>query len=79
MRKQMEGDNAERRAKAREARERGKSPSAERVTTGSSKQRKHLDHGEDHVTKVTTARATKQPLAEGKREPRPHPRQGRAG
>ncbi|GGV24980.1 hypothetical protein ACFHW2_37880 [Actinomadura sp. LOL_016] len=36
--KKMEGDETQRRAKAREARESGSTPSAEKVTTGASKQ-----------------------------------------
>ncbi len=77
MAKQMEGDNAERRKKAREAREQGKTPSAERATTGASKQRKHLGDREDHVTKLRTPREAKQPLQEPERGPRPHQPQGR--
>ena len=38
MGKQMEGDNVERRKRAKEAREEGKDPSAEMVTLGASKQ-----------------------------------------
>jgi hypothetical protein len=36
--KKMEGDETQRRAKAREARAAGSTPSAEKVTTGASKQ-----------------------------------------
>ncbi len=46
MRKQMEGDNRERREKAKDARDEGMSPSEARVTTGASKQRRHLDQGD---------------------------------
>jgi hypothetical protein len=38
VRKKMEGDETQRRKKAREAREAGSSPSAEHATTGASKQ-----------------------------------------
>ena len=41
MRKQMEGDPERRRAKAKAARESGKSASEEGATTGASKQRDH--------------------------------------
>lgn len=60
MKRQMEGDNEERRKKARQAREEGKSPSAEQVTTGASKQRHHQPRSEDHDTKVERLRAGKQ-------------------
>jgi hypothetical protein len=73
MAKQMEGDNLERRRKARGAREAGNSPSAERVTAGSSKQRTHLGDRPDHATKLETPRATKQPLQESRRKPSPYP------
>lgn len=39
MAREMEGDNEERRRRARDARQRGKSPSASGVTYGASKQR----------------------------------------
>lgn len=41
MKKQMEGDNTERRNRAREARNEGHTPSEALVTTGASKQRHH--------------------------------------
>jgi hypothetical protein len=42
VRKKVEGDEEQRRAAAREAREAGEAPSARQVTTGASKQRSHL-------------------------------------
>jgi hypothetical protein len=39
MAREMEGDNTERRRRARDARQRGESPSANEVTYGASKQR----------------------------------------
>ena len=41
MRKEMEGDDEQRRAQARETREEGKRPSEAGGTTGASKQRDH--------------------------------------
>jgi len=41
--KQMEGDNEQRRTRARRARERGHTPSEEGVTLGASKQREHAE------------------------------------
>ena len=79
MGKEMEGDSRERRSKARRAREEGTDPSAARVTTGSSKQRKHLDEKDDHATRLKTARSTKQPLPEGERKPSPYPSRGGSG
>jgi hypothetical protein len=79
MGKQMEGDNRERRRKAQDAREKGTDPSAARVSTGSSKQRTHLDEQDDHATRLETARSTKQPLPQGKRKPSPYPSRGRSG
>ncbi len=52
MRKQMEGDNEQRRNRAKEARREGSSPSAEGVTTGASKQNFSLDRDEDHTQKM---------------------------
>jgi uncharacterized protein YbjT (DUF2867 family) len=49
VRKKMEGDEEQRRAAAREAREAGEAPSARNVTTGASKQRAHLP-GRESVT-----------------------------
>ncbi len=47
----MEGDNVERRKRAKEAREDGKQPSAEMVTLGASKQRATLPGREDAATR----------------------------
>jgi len=55
----MEGDNRQRRKKARQARQRGKLPSELEVTTGASKQREHLRREEDHVLKATRRRLGK--------------------
>jgi hypothetical protein len=63
MRKQMEGNNLQRRKKAREARARGKLPSALQLTTGASKQREHVERDEDHDKKVAARRQGKLPSA----------------
>lgn len=55
MRKQMEGDSEQRRAAAREAKERGESPSEGGVTTGASKQRPHLGNEATHEEKLQGA------------------------
>lgn len=74
MRKQVEGDSRERRKKARSARRQGKQPADERVTTGASKQHKHLAHREDHDTKLASIGAGKQGGALQARRPRGRPR-----
>lgn len=60
MGKQMEGDNVERRRRAKDARERGELPSAEGVTTGASKQRRHLSRQADHGERISAKVAGKQ-------------------
>ncbi|HEX7120702.1 MAG TPA: hypothetical protein VF212_18055 [Longimicrobiales bacterium] len=73
--KQMEGDNRQRRGKARRARGRGRLPSEEGVTTGASKQRHHLRDDVDHVEKIETIREGKQAvIRENTPEVRPRSR-----
>lgn len=75
--KQMEGDNAQRRKKAREAREEGRSPSAEGVTTGASQQRRHVAQDATHEEKVDAIRQGKQEhIRENTPEVRPRSRGG---
>lgn len=70
--KKMEGNEEQRRRAARKARERGRDPSAEGATQGASKQRRHLEQGEDHREKIETIRQGKQPIiAENTPETRP--------
>jgi hypothetical protein len=71
--KQMEGDNRERRKKAKEARDEGKDPSAEHVTTGGSKQREHIGNEGEHREKVENIREGKHDVI---RENTPEPRPG---
>ena len=69
--KKMEGNEEQKRQKAREARERGNAPSDESATSGASKQRKHLDDG-GHVERIETIREGQQEvIGENTPEPRP--------
>lgn len=70
--KQMEGDNRERRKKAKEARDEGKTPSEEHVTTGGSKQREHVGEA-GHREKIEKIREGKHDVI---RENTPEPRPG---
>lgn len=58
--KQMEGDNKQRRAAAREAREHGSKPSEVGATTGSSKQRTEADENATHQERIDLKREGKQ-------------------
>ena len=70
--KKMEGNEEQKRQKAREAREEGKTPSEEQATTGASKQRLHKGEGADHREKIDSIRKGKQDvLTENTPEPRP--------
>jgi len=71
MAREMEGGNRQRRAKAREARKRGRLPSEEGVPFGASKQRHRADKG-DHVERIHAIRRGKQEvIAQNTPEPRP--------
>jgi hypothetical protein len=76
MGKQMEGDNKQRRAAAREAREAGRTPSAEGLTTGASKQRTHVGGDADHEERLETIQRGEAKQA-GKDVPRPLRGKGR--
>ncbi|HSK18757.1 MAG TPA: hypothetical protein VK912_06435 [Longimicrobiales bacterium] len=58
--KQMEGDNKQRRAAAREAREHGSKASEVGATTGSSKQRTEADENATHQERIDLKREGKQ-------------------
>jgi hypothetical protein len=73
--KQMEGDNRERRKKAREARESDRLPSEEAATTGSSKQREHVQEDIDHRERIETIRKGKQDVIQ-QNTPEPKPGYG---
>ncbi|GAA4089346.1 MULTISPECIES: hypothetical protein [Actinomadura] len=72
VRKKMEGDETQRRKKAREARAAGSSPSAENVTTGASKQ-PHTRPGQEphrHADRLEDIHRGKQ------QDGGPHPKPG---
>lgn len=58
--KKIEGNEQQRRSKAREARKRGSSPSAESATQGASRQPHHLPRHDDQVEKQQTPSQGKQ-------------------
>jgi hypothetical protein len=58
--KEVEGNEEQRRAAAREARREGSTPSAEKVTTGASKQPSHLSRHVPHEEKVARRHEGKQ-------------------
>lgn len=64
MKKQMEGNNEQRRAAAREARRTGSTASEQSETLGASKQRKKVPKRASHQERVETPR-------EGKAQPGP--------
>lgn len=73
--KKMEGNEEQRRQKARQAKRAGQLPSERAATQGASKQRKHLPHDEDHVEKLQSIRQGKQPvIGHDVSTPRPRPR-----
>ncbi|MFB9432959.1 hypothetical protein [Streptoalloteichus tenebrarius] len=69
--KKMEGNEEQRRQKAREARERGATPSEEQVTRGASKQRHHMTRG-SHEERLEGIHRGKQ--HDDSPEPGPHSR-----
>jgi hypothetical protein len=75
--KQMEGDNRERRKKAKASRDEDKLPSEEAATTGSSKQREHVGGDVDHREKIETIRKGKQDVIQ-QNTPEPKPGYGRS-
>ena len=58
--KQMEGNQNQRRAAARHARQEHEAPSADQVTTGAWKQRRHLPASADHDEKIAARHEGKQ-------------------
>ena len=66
----MEGDNAQRRRAARDAREHGKRPSEVGATLGASKQRKEASRKASHQERIETRRDGKRGAgASGKPKP----------
>lgn len=71
MGKQMEGDNRQRRQRAKDARDEGRAPSAEGVTTGASVQERHLSNDADHEEKMAGPGWGKQQPERVAPDPRP--------
>lgn len=73
--KKMEGDENQRRERARQARESGSTPSAELVTKGASKQRHQTGQKEPHQDRLAAGTRGKQksPEPEPVRPPTPSP------
>lgn len=73
--KKMEGDEDQRRARARQAREAGSTPSAELVTKGASKQPRRTGQKEPHEERLAAGKRGKQqsPDREPARPPAPNP------
>ena len=70
--KKMEGNEEQKRKKAREAREEGKSPSEKHATTGGSKQRQHEGEDTGYREKIEKIREGKhEVIRENTPEPRP--------
>ncbi len=74
MRKQMEGDNRQRRKAAKAARDEGRTPSEAGVTTGASKQERHMPSGASHDDRTEHLGEGKLPSA--RREPDSRPASG---
>jgi hypothetical protein len=73
--KKMEGNEEQRRQKAREAKRAGQLPSEQGATQGASKQRTHLPQDEDHGEKLQSIRRGKQPvIGHNVSTPQPRPR-----
>jgi len=72
--KQMEGDNRQRRKAADQAKDEGLSPSEAGVTTGASKQQRHLKNDSAHEERVENADRGK--LAGGEHDPGVRPGSG---
>ena len=69
--KQMEGDDTQRKAAAREARERGKSASEMGATLGASKQRKEATSEKSHQDRLELRDHGEQGGDDNANEPRP--------
>ena len=72
MGKQMEGDNRQRRQRAKNARDEGSTASEEGVTLGASKQDHSLGRSDEHVEKMETP-------GRGKQQPERHANPMRPG
>jgi hypothetical protein len=75
--KEMEGNNEQRRAAAKEAREQGKSASETGTSLGSSKQREEASESDSHQERIDGKRQGKpRPIAQETSEARPGSRDG---
>jgi hypothetical protein len=75
VRKKMEGNEDQRRAKARDAKKHGRTASEQGETLGASKQRQHLPQDEEHAEKLEAIHRGKQPdPGQHVSEPEPRPR-----
>jgi hypothetical protein len=72
--KQMEGDNRQRRKAAKQAKDEGLSPSEAGVTTGASKQQRHLQNDSSHEERIENPDRGK--LAGGEHDPGVRPGSG---
>lgn len=79
MKKQMEGNNEQRRSAAADAREEGQSPSEAGVTTGASKQRQKLSQKADHEDRLRNPGRGKQQPSQFAADPRPGSTPSRRG
>lgn len=70
----MDGDNRQRRKAAKEARDEGLSPSEAGVTTGASKQQRHLQNDSSHQERIENLDRGK--LADGEQDPGVRPGSG---
>ena len=69
--REMEGDNEQRRAAAREARERGERPSEAGATQGASKQRKEAPGNASHQERMDLKHEGKEANRKPGEDPRP--------
>jgi hypothetical protein len=71
--REQEGDNEQRRAKAREAREQGELPSAQGATLGASKQRKEAKRNASHQERIEQRHEGKEAKSSGASASKPRP------
>lgn len=76
MRKRNEGSEEQRQAASRAARREGKSPSAEGLSTGSSKQERHAKGSASYREKLESRDKGRQPSKQHGSEPKPGRQRG---
>jgi hypothetical protein len=72
MRKRNEGNEEQRQKASRRARAAGKSPSAEGLSIGSSKQELHVKGSRGHTEKLEARDKGRQPSSARNTKPKPH-------